>query len=156
MLRRVPAVPAEVAAAAKRDRIIDHQDLLVVARTPRMDAVHAIDEPVVRQPSTRSLRPIAALDRVGQSHVPDQDVHPKAGAPGEQPLEEIAEPVTLPTGLEIRLERDPGVEVPAQQQDRVPGLGHGRFHRRDVSRTVHEQRDTTGVLHAPAGRARAE
>ena len=117
VLRRIPAVSGEVAATAEGDRIIDDQDLLVVGRAWRMHAIHLVAEPVLWQPSPGPFRPVAALDRERQGHVPDQDVNLKAGALGEEAPEEATECFGLLGPLEIRLERDARVEVPSQEQD---------------------------------------
>jgi hypothetical protein len=89
VLRRIPTVSGKVAAATEGDGIIDDQDLLMVSRTRRMYPIYSIAEPFPRQPSSGSLRSVAALDRERPGHVPDQDVNMEAGALREEAPEEV-------------------------------------------------------------------
>jgi hypothetical protein len=54
-----------------------------------MYPIYSIAEPFPRQPSSGSLRSVAALDRERPGHVPDQDVNMEAGALREEAPEEV-------------------------------------------------------------------
>ena len=69
-----------------------------------------------------------ALQREDHREVPLQHVDLKIGAVRHQPFQEIAEPVRHGRVGRVLLQLHAGIEIPAEQDDRVLRLQHRRLH----------------------------
>ncbi len=149
--RRVPAVRAEVEAAAHRHLVVDDQHLLVMARPIGDAGVQQEADRTAVEPSPRPVGEelLGGADRQGR--LPDQDADVEFGALGSQSLQHISDLVVgvfhiVGIGLEAR----PGVEAPAQQKDRSPRLADGRDGGCEDRRPVRQETDPSGARRPPA------
>ena len=154
VLAGVPSFGGEVDATAERDRVVDDQDLLVVHRSGGVRAVHREVQPPAAEPVHQRDRRDAVpevVERRQQSQVGLQEMDSQVGLLPEHPLQEGAQPVGAGQRRAAPLQGDPGVEVPADQQDAVAGPQHGRLGMTEVVGAVDDACQSVGGFHAPAG-----
>lgn len=152
----VPAVDGHVDTAAERERVVDHDNLLVMSGPDRVSSVDLEMQPAIRHPVHHEHRGHTAPDRREGPDVPLQQINLQIGTLPGQPDEESSQPIRALERLLVRLELDPCVEVPADQDDAVPGLEHCRFGVAEVVGGVDDARQPIGVRDLPARVARCE
>jgi len=150
VLRRVPAACREIEAADERDRVIDHDDLLVMRRTERMAAVEAEVEARMAAPRAREERERLALERVDHRKIPGEDVDVQLRTTIEQAEQELAERVGQRAPPAVAAEADAAADVPAEDEQRaLRALGRVR-EGREVRGAVDEEGDAWGMCVPPA------
>jgi hypothetical protein len=154
VLGRVPAAVGEVDAAAERERVVDHDELLVVAPAERNPVVVAEAEAWGRAPVGQEDGAEAAANPRARGGIPGQHVHAQPLLPGDERAQERLEGRAPPLrGLGSQL-RD-RVDHPARDVHGVFGLLEGRQERREVVAPVHEDpharvgHDHPGVVARP-------
>ena len=113
---RIPAVHADIGAAAERDLAVDHHDLLVVAR-PKWDvAILVISDGRILEPLTRPMLQdrVAAVDRNGR--LPDQRAHVEGRVDLGQANEHLSDFVGVVWPL-VTVRRKPSARVEGPSQD---------------------------------------
>ena len=153
VLAGVPSFGGEVDTTAERDRVVDDQDLLVVYRPGGVRAVHREVQPPAAEPVDQGDRRDAVpqvVERRQQPQVGLQQMDRQVGLLPEHPLQEGAQPIGAGQRRAAPLEGDPGVEVPADQQDAVAGPQHRRLGMTEVVGAVDDAGESVGGLHAPA------
>ncbi len=148
----IPAVHAEIAAAAEGEAVVDHQHLLVMAGAEGHAGVEREVDPRALEPLARAVREEVLGGRDRQGRLPDQDVDVELGPLVRQAAQQIADlvgPVLLArrVGPKARAR----VEAPAEQEDRAPRPAHGRQGGGEIGAGIDQQGDAVGGLHAPAG-----
>jgi len=115
MVGRVPTSGRNVDPAARRQIIVDHHDLLVVAAARRVRRIETeIDRvglPPPRQPDHR-LRPEELLHR---TEIPLENVDLALGLVAGEVEEKAAQRLAL--AMLVGIERDPRIEVPPDNED---------------------------------------
>ena len=131
MLRRVPALAGQVDASAKRDRIVDDDDLLVMRAAGRMRVVELQVHAPMRfpAPSPSHGRRRFAIRRVDHREVPVEHVDVKVAPATCQVVQIAAELGARALVLAAIIEAAAAVEVPRDDEDRLGGeLGGAHEH----------------------------
>ncbi|WP_348643140.1 hypothetical protein [Rhizobium sp. WL3] len=118
----VPALGGDVDAAAEGQHVVDDHDLLVMGGGRRMRAIqfevdvgrgHEVEEAEGHGSPSQGCE---------QAQIPFEDMDLQIGTGLADPLQKPSQLVRpLETGA-LRLELDPGVEIPADQVHHVPGF----------------------------------
>ena len=108
---RIPAAASEIEPAAKRQRAVDDDDLLMLGRADRVVIVvahlHAPPRPPAESVDRRKLAPLREDHRV----VPDQHADFEAAAALDQEIEKVAEQLRRISNVVVELRA--AVEIPA-------------------------------------------
>jgi hypothetical protein len=147
---RVPAVGSDVDPAAKGGVVVDHQDLLVVARIERVSAVPLEIDLLAQLPAAQAENGGPAPGRLQQSFVPDEDVDAKIGRALRKPGEKRSQRGGRSRGMLFVVERDAGVEVPSDDDDLVLGPDHRAQRQPEIGGGIDDERGPIGPLHPPA------
>jgi hypothetical protein len=156
MLAGIPAVGRHVDAAAEGERVVDHDDLLVVRCAGGMRAVELELDPLVRHPVQDDQRRRAAADLLQGAEIPAQDVDLQIGPVLHHPAQEAPQPVRH-VGIAVGpVELDAGVEVPSDHEQAMGRLLGSRPHRGEILGGIDDHREAICAGDAPAGLARSE
>ena len=149
----VPAVRGDVDAADEGQAVVDDHDLLVMRSADRVVGVDGEGEPVGTAPVEQHDRLQTPAERAQHAEVPleDADLQPRVLL--HRLFEHGAEPVVLRPAAAERVEPDPRVEIPADEQHSPLGMQHGTLQGGEVAGRVDEDREAGGPLDPPAGLA---
>ena len=140
MLARVPARRGHVDPAAESEPVVDHHDLLVVAGAGRMGAVELEVDLLGHRPARQPQDGRAPAEQLGRAQIPFEDV------------DRNVRPVLRPSRRAVvrasparrrparKVEADPRVEIPADQQDLLFGAEHRLAREREIIGGVDDQR----------------
>src|SRR5262249_32290101 len=140
MLGRVPAPQREVDAAAIRDAVVDHDELLVVRGAHRQMGVEPDLGATALTPSEDETREQLAPGRLEQRVVPEHDRHFELVLAAQQELEQPAELARRAVAaVALAHEARATVELPSQDEDRTFGLEQRGPQRAEVIRGIDER-----------------
>src|SRR5690606_27698949 len=104
-------------AADEGDRIVDHDELLVVRSAERVARVEAKADATVCPQSELEERQRLPIERVDHREVPREDVDVEPAAAPHEAIEELDQGLAGP--VRSRSEAHLTVDVPAEDEDRV-------------------------------------
>ena len=156
VLGRVPAPSREVHSSRKGQTVINHHNLLVVARAGRMRAVEF-------QVNAWMVKGILAQHQLRIAHIREEDrklpaqyVNVEVGIPGGYRGQKIPQRrrrmSPIPTGSQPR----PAVQIPAHNRNRVPRLCNTLRECLVIVRSVDEKRESARLGEPAAVTARIE
>ena len=151
MSARVPTCAGDIDAAAEGDRVIDHDDLLMMGGARRMVSVRLKMHPAVEDPFQDEKRRRAAHQGAHQAEAPRQDIDLQTGSPPDDPIDQPAEPVRAGLRRPGRLQLRARVEIPADEIDGMARLQHCRLELGKVIRCIDNLGKAPRPLDAPAG-----
>jgi hypothetical protein len=147
VLRRVPALARQVDAAAERDGVVDHDELLVMRPTGRVRVVelHA-DAPVRLPPPTEphGARRLP-IGRIDHREIPVEHVDVQVAPAAREVVEVGPEPGPGAVVLARKVDAAIAVEVPRQDEDGVRGELRRAHERPEIVVAVDDERDAIGV-----------
>ena len=149
MPARVPAIGGHVDPAAEGEPVVDHRDLVVMARTGRVRSVELEVDLVARRPAGQPQDGRPSAEQFDRANVPLENVDLQAGPVLRQPGQEGTK-FGGRAVVGIVVEADPGIEVPADQQDLLFRTKHRLPGEAKVIRRVDDQAGTAGSLDSPA------
>jgi hypothetical protein len=142
-----------------RRRIVDGHDLLVMNGTGRMSAIdgemHSLAADLVHQCHRGGPEP-DAIKGWQQTQVGFQWVDLETWSVSQHPREEGAWLIRAGKRLGAPFECHPGVEIPTEQHDSVPGAQHRRLEVSDVISPIDDAGELIGTRHAPARLAESQ
>src|SRR5690606_11390048 len=160
MIARVPAPVGHIDPAAHGQRIVDHDDLLVVAAADRVDVIELQVDPLARQPAKQIEHHRAPGQQLERADPPFQDVNLEPRAMPAEPRDEVPEPgrvLPIPRLLApasaVR-EMDARIEIPPDQQYPLTGFEHRLLHEIEIGLGVDDYVCSPGHREAPDPRFR--
>ncbi len=138
-----------VDAAAKREAVVDHHDLLMVAAAERVLVVGPEVEALAREPVEDLEGDGGPEGNVQEREIPAQDEDPNL-RPGLDHVRQERAQLVRNGRIVIALEPDPPVEVPADQEHGMTSLQDGGLGRGEVGRGIADHGDAPGPRPAPA------
>ena len=153
VLGRVPAPRAEVDPANERQRVVDDDDLLVMAGPDRVDRVQAVAQPAVghqAEPVVGEQLPVAGKD---DGEVPGEDVDVQPRPVGDQMVEKLAELIGRRHIVPVRLQPNPAVHVPTDDDDRPARPQRRRLEGGEIGGRVDQEGDPMRAQQPPTGLA---
>jgi len=149
----IPSGMGEIEASAKSDRIVDHDDFLMVGGSDGMCAV----EPKVESSLFPEINPKERLryplKRVKDGEVPVEHVDVKIAPPFQKSAEEISEPIwksgTISI-LSIASEQNMAVNIPAEDEDGPLSLEGSLLERFEIGFAIRQERHSVGPGSLPA------
>jgi hypothetical protein len=153
VLGGVPAVGCDVDATGEGQAVVDHHDLLVVRAADRVVGVDTEGEPIRGAPVEQHDRLEPSPQRTEHAEVPLQDADLQPRIALHRDLQDAAQPVVPGATRPQRVEPDPGVEVPADEEHALFGAQDRTLERREVVGGVDEDGVPGGPLDPPAGLA---
>ena len=121
--RRVPPIDADVAAAAKGQRVVDHQHLLMVTGAEWHVVVQPELDACAAEPFARPVREELLAGGDGQRRLPDQHADIEVRPRLRQRHQDAAHLVRIGWSIETVWKQPRArIEPPSQQQDRSARL----------------------------------
>ncbi len=148
----VPALAGEVEPAAERDRIVDDDDLLMVRPAGRMRIVELEMNTPMRFPTPPETHfdgrfPIVRIDH---REVPVENIDVQVAPSACEVVEIFPELGARVIAVTFDAEAAIAVEVPCEDDDRLPRTFGGRHEHLEVIVAVDDERDPARVGDAPA------
>ena len=147
---RVPAMARQIDAAAERQLIVDHDNLLMVGAADGMMIVEPETNASRHPPSEPPSRQRIALERVERAVVPRQDVAAKVRASSCDMREQLVEPRRRVRRRAARVQIDVRRDIPAQTEHGLAGAEQGLPDQAEVVGRVLNAIETGRALDAPA------
>ena len=121
---RIPAPDGQIESAGIGDRVVDHDDLLMLRTAERRFAVETELHLIRRIPVERKLRKHFALERIEHREIPQQQPHRQSGPPLHERREKVAKRNRKSViGLAALADKArAAVDVPAEDEDGVRAL----------------------------------
>ena len=154
VLGRVPAAQRQVEPTGEGERVVQHDQLLVLARAKRVLVVEPQLKALVARPRRVEPRREPALERVEQRIVPLEHADLELRAPAHERVEPRPELVREVVDRRVRAKPRAAVEVPADDQDAALDPLERLRERGEVAGAIDEERDPARALGAPAGSSR--
>ncbi|KXX64904.1 hypothetical protein AY586_02150 [Marichromatium gracile] len=149
----VPAPFTEVEAAAEGQCVVDDHQLLVVTGRQRVVVIEGEVQARVLAPGVDAEEQRFALERVDRRIVPEQDPGLEPGGAFEQGMEQFAESGRQPVAGVLAHQLELTVQVPAEDQDAMPGIDQCPAQGGEVAFAVDQWCQTAGAGDLPAGLA---
>jgi len=150
VVRCVPAIRREVEAAEERDRVVDHHELLVVTGAERVLTVETELQAAVRPPSELDRGEKLALEREYERVVPVEQAGAQTTLTLEHGVQELPQRRRQAVRHALRgLELRRGLDVPADDHDRLARAGHGLHERAKIGVGVDQDRKPRRAHAAP-------
>ena len=147
---RIPTHPGQVVTADEGDGIVDNDDLLMMGCTDRVLIVETERQPPMRTPVKFEDRQPFALHRVEHGEIPREHVAAQFPPRRNDGVQEIAKRFGQPVAGAARGEPHPAVDIPAQDEERVPRLREGRAHDSEVLLAIDKKGDSCRAFDPPA------
>ena len=149
----IPPVEREVDATAERHGVVDDHDLLVMDGAGRMGAVNGEVDPFAADLIHQRYRGDPVPDPIKgrqQPQIGSQQVNVESRPFPQHPIQKGAQLVGSGECLGATLKRRPGVEIPSDQHDSVPGAQHRGFDVPEIIGPVDDAGELAGASHRPA------
>ncbi len=149
----VPASDGQVQPAHEGHLMVDHHHLPDDAR-PRADGCHRAGRTAADGSASASWRRAATRARAREHHgeIPAQHVDPQPAPAFAQRVQEVAQRGRQAIGRVIaaRVHHHPAVDIPAEDEHAVRGLGQCLTECGEVRIGIHQHRKPLARLHPPA------
>jgi len=146
-------VRREVEATHKGHGVVDHGDLLVVARPDRVFGVESEADAPVRARRKAIGAERFALGEVEKREIPLEHVDVQLSIPPDECVEQRRQLVGHIVVGVVATQSYPAVEVPAQQEHTLFGSLEGSREGPEVLLSIHQDGGTRSALDPPAGAA---
>ena len=156
MLGRVPPPLGDVEPADERNRIVDDDDLLVMRRINRVSRIEPERKTAVRAPIELVYRQPFALEGIKHREIPAQSVDAQRLLAPHQRVEKIAELLGQSVTGTVRDENSTAVDVPGDDEDRMPSAREDVAQRAVIRIPVDEEAQSPRALEPPASPRRHE
>ncbi len=150
MVARVPPVSRQIDAAAKRQLIVNHDDLLVMARADWMVIIESEADPAWHTPSHPPARQRFTLERVERTVVPDQDVDTQVWTPLRDEGEQRIEPGRRAVIAEPWREVDRRGHIPTEDEHRVARCEQRLSHQLKIMSRILDTVEAVRAVEPPA------
>ena len=151
VLNGVPASDRHVLPAAEGNRIVHHDDLLVMRRAGRQIIVQTVANPVRHAPTQPNRGTKLALQREQHGVIPDQEIHPELRPFIDQCTQKIDEHFGIPVIRSPALTDEPraAIDIPADHEYRRTRLQQGFAQCAEIARGIDQHCGAIGLLNTP-------
>ena len=156
MLGRIPTARRQVQAADESNRIVHHNNLLMMGCTGWVPVIQVEMQPRVTCPFFLEERQPLAICGHEHGEIPIQHMNMQLGVALEHAVEEFAQLDRKAVGLVLPHQFDATIDIPRHNQNGTLRLLDHLPKSTEIRGPIHQKRDAVGVLDAPAVSARLE